>query len=502
MPVGVERRAEGVRTVKRALLASMLALVGCDDPAVPADAGPFDASRPPLLIQPPPPPSSSARANVAPAEVAGRLFARTSAVVVVAQPASSAMQIGMLSLGDAVAVTSPAAPKADCPGGFVGIAPSGFVCSGPAATLNGLDARVAVARAEGRSAATYPFAYGESLGAPLYVRVPSADEQARAEPAFEANRVVLTQARRSAMLGKEDEIPAYLRGVELTAPADPCPRVLTGRSDGEPPNALVRTLPVKVGVAWTSECEAEGRVWLVTPELGLVPRDRVARAPASTAHGEKAGGAGTIAFVTGKARPRYRMARYGYFEALAPLPPFTAVRLTGQSQSVGSSTYLETSVSGEYVLSDHVATVEKRPRPSDLGEHERWIDLDTRRSLLVAYEGDAIVYAALVASALAGEGAGRVPRGRFRIEWKHASRTLGEGFTERAHAPHVLVLAGGHTLYGDPWGPPLGINYGSATRLAPIDAAWLFGWVAPSLPEGWTSRRGTEAAPGTWVIVR
>lgn len=493
--------------MKRFLFASMVVIVGCDEPPAPPSnsaggAPAFDAAAP-RLITSPPPAASSARGMIAPPAVGDRLFARASAVVL-AQPASSSMQVGMLSLGDAVPVSSPAAAKPDCPGGFVGVAPLGFVCAGANATLDATDARVVTARAEGRAAAiaAYPFSYGESLGAPLYARVPTADEQAKAEPAFDANRVALAQARRSAMLGKEDEIPPYLRGVELTAPADPCPRSLAAHREGESPNALVRTLPARVGVAWASECEAEGRVWLVTPELGLVPRDRVARAPASTAHGEKTTGDTTLAFVTGKARPRYRMARYGYFEALSPLSPFTAVRLTGQSQSVGGSTYLETQTSGEYVLADHVALVEKRPRPSDLGEHERWLDLDTRRSLLVAYEGDTIVYAALVASALAGEGAGRVPRGRFRIEWKHATRTLGEGFTERAHAPHVLVLAGGHTLYGDPWAPPLGVNVGSATRLTPIDAAWLFGWVLPVLPDGWTSRRGTETVPGTWVIVR
>ena len=164
---------------------------------------------------------------------------------------------------------------------------------------------------------------------------------------------------------------SHLRGVELTAPADACDPVLLAKKDGEPPLARIATIPARAGIAWFAECEAEGRTWLVTPEMTLIPRDRVARSLASTAHGIERPGTEKIAFVTGKPRPRYRMVRYGYFEATEPLlPVYATVRLTGQTHAVGPSTYLETSDGGAYVLADHVAAIEPVVRPAAGGETE------------------------------------------------------------------------------------------------------------------------------------
>ena len=451
-------------------------------------------------------PSASAPSATVAAQVGATLFAK-GALTVVAEPTQGAMQIGLLELGDEAALDGEPAAGSGCPAGWAKLAAGGFVCTAKDTTRDASDPLIALVRAEGRAApgSPYPYSYGESRGAPTYVRAPTADEQARSEPSLDAERAVLATARRAAMLGKDDEIPPHLRGVELTAPADPCPPALLAKRDGEPPLARASTVPARAGVAWIAECEAEGRTWLVTPERTVLPRERVARSFASAVHGVARPGSDKIAFVTGKARPRYRMVRYGFFEVMEPaLPVFSIVRLTGQTHAVGPATYLETADGGAYVLADHVAIVEPLARPSGVGAAEKWVDLDARRGLLVAYEGDAIAYAALVAAPAVStdEAPGRVRRGRYRVEWKHRSRTFGEGAGLRAHLPHVLVLSGGSAIVGDPWQPLLGTSSGQSARLAPADAAWLFAWATPAVPDGWSSRRGTEAAPGTWVFVR
>src|SRR5262245_14022098 len=76
-----------------------------------------------------------------------------------------------------------------CDEGWYPVAPRGFVCVGGAAgaTLDGNDPRVVAARATLPDLdSVYPFKYGVSVGAPQYLRIPTAEEQRQAEPGLDA----------------------------------------------------------------------------------------------------------------------------------------------------------------------------------------------------------------------------------------------------------------------------------------------------------------------------
>lgn len=440
------------------------------------------------------PPSSSASAPVpARALDAARpkgVLVRATAQVHAAASRGSPV-VGQLAPGDTVAIEEGTPLAGDgCASGWSRLAPLGFVCRD---ALAGDDARAALIAAERREGAVYPLSYGESLGTAAYAGVPTGEQAARAEPGLDTHLALLATARRAAMLGKEDEIPPGFRSVELTSPADPCPPALT-KADGAPV-----PVPRGAGVAWLSECEAGERTWLVTPELGLVPRDRVARVPVSTTTGGDPAEGGRIAFAIGRARPRYRMVRYGFFQVATGVPslaPQTFVRLTTQSHVAGGFTYLETTEDGLYVLSEHVTVFEPTPRPAGVGETDRWLDVSVKRGIVVAYEGDKPVRAVL---ASVGD---RVPKGRLRVVTKSRTRTTTDTGRRREHLPHVQSLADVASLVGDPYAPPLGLpSPGTAVRLSPADAAWLFAWTLPAVPEGWSSRRSADGE-GTPAFVR
>ena len=58
----------------------------------------------------------------------------------------------------------------------------------------------------------------------------------------------------------------------------------------------------------------------------------------------------------------------------------------------------------------------RAPRPGAVGPRERWIDVDLSSQTLMAYEGDAPVFATLVATGIGGPGSPlATPVGIFRI---------------------------------------------------------------------------------------
>jgi hypothetical protein len=450
----------------------------------------------------------------APSAAGGLLVREGSAVR--ASPSRSSAAVGQLWPGDRVEVAPEGSPAKgdDCDGTWVAVEPAGWVCSeGLSAGGEGERGREVFAL-DRRSA--FPASYGESQGTAIYARVPTEAEQLAAEPGLEAHRALVAEARKAALVGREADVPPAMRGVDLVSMVDVCPKFLAeavhpnkgpgpwgaspARGGGAAPQ--LRASPRGVGVAWVGECEAAGRTWLVTPERWLVARDRVARVAAPAHRGlEVPPAPRSVAFVTGRARPTYRMVRYGYFQATErTLPVWAGVVLVGSEKTLAPYTYLETEGEGLYVLADHVSRVEPAARPDGVGEDERWVDVQASKGLLVAYEGARPVYATLCSAPLESEhreGGRAVPhRGVFQIAWKRLTRSSGEGTARgRAHLPHALELEAGPVIVGDPYQPTLGVpSSGEFVRLAPLDAAWLFDWATPRLPQGWSGCAAGGAA--------
>jgi lipoprotein-anchoring transpeptidase ErfK/SrfK len=120
--------------------------------------------------------------------------------------------------------------------------------------------------------------------------------------------------------------------------------------------------------------------------------------------------------------------------------------------------------------------------------NDQWIDVDLGEQVLVAYRGAEPVYATLVAS---GKGS-PTPRGNYPIWAKVASMTMAnQDYEDKPymveHVPWVLLFQGHNALHGAYWHDRFGNRRShGCVNLAPRDARWVFEWVAPTLPLGWT----------------
>lgn len=135
---------------------------------------------------------------------------------------------------------------------------------------------------------------------------------------------------------------------------------------------------------------------------------------------------------------------------------------------------------------------------------DQWIDVDLGEQVLVAYRGSTPVYATLVSSGKSSP----TPRGNYPIWAKVASMNMSNQDYEDSpylveHVPWVLLFQGHNALHGAYWHDQFGRRRShGCVNLAPKDARWLFEWVAPALPAGWTGYLPADLERSVVVHVR
>jgi lipoprotein-anchoring transpeptidase ErfK/SrfK len=91
----------------------------------------------------------------------------------------------------------------------------------------------------------------------------------------------------------------------------------------------------------------------------------------------------------------------------------------------------------------------------------------------------------------------------FRIYEKHITHTMAgreaaDPFDLR-DVPFVQYFTGGYALHAAYWHDDFGKEHShGCVNLAPKDAAWLFAWTDPRIPESW---HGVMTGSGTIVFV-
>ncbi|HNS98430.1 MAG TPA: L,D-transpeptidase family protein [Polyangiaceae bacterium] len=552
-----------------ALIVSISAwAAGCADPSVPSES----PATPPLVSSQPlaSSPVTSASARVHPSPPAEpmpspvpRIGSLTQDAYIRARPDHKAPEIGTLDLGSTVALRQPSpVGTAGCRGGWYAVEPYGFLCHDGTTTLEpDTHPLMQAKRAHHLSDQACPYSWGESRFAPLYRSIPDAREQRRWEPKLDKHLAALEKLREARRAGaSEDEVPtpSPLRGVDIFAASSPAPAFL---ANGNPsPWAAVHTptdlrprydtVPARSSIAWTDEFFAEGRSWLLTPQLLLVPKDKVSIQKPSSYSGVRLSSDGIhlpLAFIRGQEKTKYRWEEQGVAQESAsgttipaawspraefkedadsPKGAFVAtaetwkrlehVQLTGKARWKRGKRYLETNEQGRWIRESDAVVVRGRPPDGlELREGEKWIDVSIHWGTLVAYEGSKPIFATLISPGL--KGYARVqgkpakntsPTGAFRIEWKHLTRTMSPDpekktyylsevpFTQFFHLPFALHGAYWHDAFGEP-------KSGGCINLSVADAQWLFAWTEPALPEGWHAiRSGDDRGTGTWVVVR
>jgi lipoprotein-anchoring transpeptidase ErfK/SrfK len=416
------------------------------------------------------------------------------------EPRWSSRRLGYLRAGAILERSAKPAGFASCPDGWYRVAPNGYVCAGAGATLDIHDPVVETSRRRPNlEGLPYTYVMSRSPPPPRYARLPTLEEQRRAEPDLPGH---LRSAARFAL------DPAYV----APPPADPTPGVLLYdrpapglRGASRSPDALfLGSARPRSAFALLSTFDHDGRRFGMTTELEVIPIDRTRVVQQSSFSGLALRDDITlpIAFVRSRRALRYAPGPGGGFVPSSPLPYRAAVPLAtlpsggSAAQTLGSVTYLKTT-DGSFVRADQVVRVD-RPRnlpawASSGRSGRKWIDVSILHQTLVAYEGTKPVYATLVSTGADGLGDPQKThstiQGTFLIHTKHVTVTMdgenGEEFDFR-DVPFVQFFNEGFALHAAYWHDDFGTprSHG-CINLAPIDAAWLFGWTTPDVPSGW-----------------
>jgi hypothetical protein len=433
-----------------------------------------------------------------------RVYSRALRTWVYERPNRSSAQLGYLRVGGSAPVNGPAIKSADCAQGWQPIKPTGFVCINDQATYTSSDPIVELTREHppefGRK---LPYIYGTvRKPGPTYARLPDRAALHEAEPGYEeripewlnAGGEIGAAYAPEVWLGigqsAVDPAAAWSQGLTAEVPEllqrEVAPGL--GGQTRAPDQTVLSLMRAKTGYAFLRTFWWQGRRYGLTPQMELVPVDRLRPIRGSDFHG----------YVIGKdvdypfALVRSPAAKY---RSGTTAPYRAAIALSGKQAFYNDVLHYETKT-GEWI-SDRFASRLDPPKklPGWAKQGEKWIDVNVTKQTLVLYEGETPVYATLVSTGEAGlsdhQTTTATKLGIFRIHTKHVTSTMsseevGEEF-ELREVPYVMYFdKEGYALHGAYWHDRFGIpkSHG-CINLAPEDARRIFHWTEPALPLGW-----------------
>ncbi len=250
----------------------------------------------------------------------------------------------------------------------------------------------------------------------------------------------------------------------------------------------------RAGFALLGTYDIGGRPFGLTTDLTLIALDRTRVVPESTFHGIELDKAVTlpVAFVMKHRATKFVTDASGRMSAGDMLSFREAVPISGKEKDGG--TWVE-AIDGSWLRAEDVRRVEAPHRMPAWAAHDRrWIDVSILRQSLVAYEGTEPKYVTLVSTGADGLGdpekTHSTIQGVFLIHTKHVTVTMdnddaGDEFDLR-DVPYVQYFTEGFALHAAYWHDDFGTPHShGCVNLAPIDAAWLFGFTTPNVPDGW-----------------
>ena len=185
----------------------------------------------------------------------------------------------------------------------------------------------------------------------------------------------------------------------------------------------------------------------------------------------------------------------------------TQVVVQGQQQRA-SGLWLK--IEGGWLKSTELRVPELQQPPTSVGIGEHWIDVDTKTQTLVAYVGPRPVYATLVSTGKGRPGTEQsTPIGTHRVWVKLIQSDMDNLDTADAKSvyaveavPHVMFFEGGYGIHGTYWHDEFGVSKShGCVNVSLADARWLFQFVGPHLPLGWSAVFPTAIEPGTVIRI-
>ena len=375
----------------------------------------------------------------------------------------------------------------------------------------------------------WPFRYGFSTGAPMYSRIPTAAEQKAAER-------TLGPIRTFTPLGKWSQSHEVLLANGTTPPitaTDPRPAFFKGNkgvpgSPWNPANPKIKMAPAGTGVAYAKAFKAQGRVWLLTPDMLLVPADRVFAWKRTTFQGIELKGNKSLPLAWVKAPKAAKLLRSddgkSFTDSGQSWANKTYALLSSERGKIGKRTYYrrsrETNSAGKhYWLREDskvgIVDPEKKLR-FGIKSKERWLLASIMNGTLVAYIGLKPVFTTMWSGGKGGLPIkGLDPRtahtteiGIFPIQWKDQAETMSPDkgapsvfwFPAVPHVQYVKMPLALHVTY---WHDNFGnLMSAECLNVSAKDGKWLFDFTLPKLPKGWGSIRPDKNTSGWSTKVR
>ncbi len=434
-----------------------------------------------------------------------RVYARALRTWILEAPSRGAARLGYLRVGGSAPVAGPPVAGVGCADGWQPIKPRGYVCMDEHATFHAADPVVELSREHPPDfSRKLPYIYGTvRKPGPVFGALPTKDELAAAEPGVEERMPEWLDAPGEVGSGYAQEVwlgpgqasvdpkLAWQNGTSADVPdllrsGAPSPG-LSGKQRERSP-LVINTMRQRVGYSFLNTFLWNGRRYGLTPEMELLPTDRLRPIRGSEMHGYSIGKDVQFPFALVRTPgAKFKSGKEATYHA--------ALALTGKQMFHDRVLHYETT-DGEWI-SDRVASrLDPAKNMPGWGKNgEKWIDINVTKQTLVLYEGELPVYATLVSTGEAGlddhETTTATKRGIFRIHTKHITSTmssdeLGEEF-ELRDVPYVMYFdKEGYALHGAYWHDRFGTpkSHG-CINLAPEDARRIFHWTEPVVPVGW-----------------
>lgn len=135
---------------------------------------------------------------------------------------------------------------------------------------------------------------------------------------------------------------------------------------------------------------------------------------------------------------------------------------------------------------------------------ERWIEISLGEQKLKAWEGNKLVMEFPISS---GKWA-PTPTGTFNIWYKTRNQTMSGGsqtlgtYYNLPNVPHNMFFYKGYAIHGAYWHNNFGTPMSHGCVNSPLaNAAQIFDWAGPIVPQGQNVVRATAENPGTRVLV-
>ncbi|MBK8254125.1 MAG: hypothetical protein IPK82_15845 [Polyangiaceae bacterium] len=409
-----------------------------------------------------------------------------------------------------------------CARGWYKVAPRGYLCLNYRTTLDLNDPYYKALASVAPKDEAYPYKYAFSNGAPMYSRVPTKEEQAKEDKKFGTRGSYVQLAEWSK--GHEE-----LLTTEPIKATDPIPEFFAGGKrhvgggNRDTKRLLWRVIPNGSMVAYHKAFEAEGRVWLLTSDLMLVPADRVRAVKKHTFQGVKLGSGVDLPLAWNRShdpKPLYKKGDDGAFVASDRTYPgkgYVEITDSKVKDKDGSVYYELREDPGFYVAEKHTTVSRaKTTLPQGVKPGGKWIEAKILPGTLTAYEGTTPVYATLFSP---GKGGLPVPGhdhtkyattqiGYFPIEWKDRVNTMSNEKGEPkvlwfSDVPNIQYLKAPLAMHVAYWHQDFS-NPKSAecVNVSAYDGQFLFHFTDPPVPEGWGGiRPGDGNGLSTPVII-